>query len=528
MMSDDLSGGEAFDAIVVGSGAAGSAFAARLAKGGKKVLILEAGPERRREELVSSALWARRLKWNGAPVIEDGENPVGHAFNASFGVGGAAMHHYAVWPRLHEEDFEMSSRYGIGMDWPVSYDDLRPYYDIAQEEAGISGDATAESWRPAGAPYPMPAVPLFAQGRIIARGFERVGKTVAPLPLAVTSESYRGRPPCLWDGWCDAGCPIGALANPLTIYLPQALAHGAVLTTDTPVTRVLTNDAGDIVTGVVVRPNGGPEQVLRAEIVVLAAFAIQNPRLLLASANDSHPAGLGNRHGNVGRYVMSHSAALVYGMFDEETRYYEGAFGGQLLNQDCYPKTTHEDAGAFGSYQWMVANAVKPNDLLGVATTRADLFGAELDDFMQKATHGFASMTAVVEGLPVESNRVTLADERDEFGVPLARVTHSHHPKSTALWQAALADGKKIFNAAGAREVWTGPQGAMHIMGGTVMGNDAKSSVANEFGEVHDIANLYIAGPGLFPTSGGVNPTFTVNALAIRAADHVLADTSPL
>ena len=105
-----------YDAIVVGSGAAGSAMAARLSKGGKSVLILEAGPERTRDKLVSSQLWARRLKWNGAPVLEGGENPVGHAFNAGYGVGGAALHHYGVWPRLHEEDFEMSSRYGIGLD----------------------------------------------------------------------------------------------------------------------------------------------------------------------------------------------------------------------------------------------------------------------------------------------------------------------------------------------------------------------------------------------------------------------------
>ncbi len=511
-----------FDAIVIGSGAAGSAFAARLAKGGKKVLILEAGPERKKEQLVSSTLWARRLKWNGSPVLEGGANPVGHAFNASFGVGGAAMHHYAVWPRLHEEDFEMSSRYGVGMDWPIRYDDLRPFYDIAQLEAGISGDAVAEHWRPDGAPYPMPPVPLFAQGRIIARGFESLGKSVAPLPLAVTSETYHGRPACLWDGWCDAGCPIGALANPLTIYLPQAISHGAVLATDTPVTKILTNESGDLVLGVVVRPGGGPEQVLTADIIILAAFAVQNPRLLLASANASHPDGLGNRNGNVGKYIMSHSAALIYGLFDEETRYYEGAFGGQLVNQDCYPKMTHADESAFGSYQWMIANAVKPNDLLGVATTRADLFGPELQEFMQRAAHGFASMTAVVEGLPVATNKVTLSDKLDEFGVPLAHISHSHHEKSTALWKAALADGRKIFEAAGASEVWTGPQGAMHIMGGTIMGDDPRRSVTNGYGQVHDIQNLYIAGPGLFPTSGGVNPTFTVNALAIRSADHIL------
>ena len=156
---------EKVDVVVVGSGAAGSAMAAKLAAGGKQVVILEAGPDRGNDDLISSAIWARRLKWGGEAVIEEGENPVGHVFNAGYGVGGSAMHHYAVWPRFHEEDFDSASRYGEGIDWPIRYDDLRPYYDAVQEECGIAGDAEQEVWRPSGAPYPMPPVPLFAQGQ---------------------------------------------------------------------------------------------------------------------------------------------------------------------------------------------------------------------------------------------------------------------------------------------------------------------------------------------------------------------------
>src|SRR5581483_8350861 len=111
------------------------------------------------------------------------------------------------------------------------YTELAPYYDTVQADCGIAGDAKREIWRPPGAPYPLPPVPVFAQGRAIARGFERLGKHVAPLPLAVTSAPYKQRAACLWDGWCDAGCPIGALANPLTIHLPRARAAGAELIT---------------------------------------------------------------------------------------------------------------------------------------------------------------------------------------------------------------------------------------------------------------------------------------------------------
>jgi choline dehydrogenase-like flavoprotein len=513
---------DAVDVIVVGSGAAGSIMAAKLAEGGKRVLILEAGPARDAGNLISSTLYARRLKWTGPPVIEGGKNPVGFVFNAGFGVGGAAMHHYAVWPRLHAEDFDMRTRHGKGLDWPIRYEDLAPYYDQVQEEAGISGDAQQEKWRPPGAPYPMPPVAVFAQGTVIARGFERLGKSVAPLPLAVTSTAYKGRAACIWDGWCDAGCPIGALANPLTVYLPRAIAAGADLIADTPVTKVLTSEDGSKAIGVEVIAQDGSRRTVRAGLVVLATFAIENPRLLLASATEKHPQGLGNSGGMVGRYVMTHAAGLVFGLFDEDTRPYMGAFGGQLVNQDSYPKTTHAKSGAFGSYQWMIAQAVKPNDLLGISTTRPDLYGAKLHDFMQRAARGFAGMTAVCEDLPLAENRVTLADEKDARGAPLAKVVHDTHPESIALWQASLSEGKKVFEAAGAKEVWSGGAGTMHIMGGTVMGKSAKDSVTNSYGQLHDIPNLVLAGPGLFPTSGGVNPTYTVHALAARSAEFLL------
>jgi choline dehydrogenase-like flavoprotein len=185
---------------------------------------------------------------------------------------------------------------------------------------------------------------------------------------------------------------------------------------------------------------------------------------------------------------------------------------------------THARSGAFGSYQWIIALAVKPNDLIGVSTSRADLFGADLQAFMKRATRGFANMIAVCEDLPVAENRVTLSDRTDRYGVPQARVAHSAHPDSVALWHAAIEEGKAIIAAAGAPEVWSNPMASMHIMGGTIMGNTPADSVANSFGQLHDIPNLVVAGPGLFPTCGGVNPTFTVLAVTTRSAEHLLAN----
>ncbi|MEZ5501019.1 MAG: GMC family oxidoreductase [Steroidobacteraceae bacterium] len=515
---------EKVDAVIVGSGAAGSVMAARLATGGKQVIVLEAGPERRNADLVSSTLWARRLKWHGDPVTESGDHPVAYVLNSGYGTGGAALHHYAVWPRLHPDDFRLRSRFDAGNDWPITYDDLRPHYDAVQAEAGISGDAKLEKWRPPGDPYPLPPVPVHAQGEMIARGFSQLGMATAPLPLAVTSKPYRNRPACIWDGWCDAGCPIGALANPLTVYLPIALAQGAQLRHNATVTRILTDPKGKRAIGVEYVDAAGERHEQLADLVVVAAFAVQTPRLLLASTSDSHPQGLGNARDLVGRGIMTHAAGLVYGLFDEDSKCYMGAFGGQLLNQDGYDKKRHADKAALGSYQWMIAQAVKPNDLLGISTTRPDLTGRALDEFMHKAARGFASMTAVIEDIAQPGNRVSLGDARDSRGVPLARVHHDADPRSRKLWEAVLDEGKRVFEAAGAREVWTGPHGGMHIMGGTPMGHSPEMSVTNVYGQLHDMPNVVIAGPGLFPSSGGVNPTFTVHALASRSAAHILAN----
>lgn len=508
---------EKVDVVIVGSGASGSLIAARLSEAGKETLVLEAGPGRDMPDLVSSQLWARRLKWGGSPVIETGKQPIGYAFNAGWGIGGSAMHHYGVWPRLHPEDFNMKSLFGKGLDWPIDYEELRPHYDRVQKEVGLSGDAVAEVWRPDGEPYPMKPVPLFAQSRIIAKGFEAKDMTTAPLPLALNSEVYDGRAACIWDGWCDAGCPIGALANPLATYLPRAESAGATIKANATVTRIVSDQSGKRATGVEFAGLNGEKIVQPADIVVLAAFAVQSPRLLLIS-------GLANSSGLVGKYMMTHPAGLIYGMFDEETESHMGATGGQLLCQDGYAKDQHASKTAFGSYQWMIAQAVKPNDLLGFATTRGDLFGTKLHSFMKQAAHGFATMTAAVEDLALACNQLVLSDTADEHGVPLAKVTHSAHEHTIALWNHTLQEGQEIFRAAGAKTVWTGPMGAMHILGGTIMGDDPAQSVTNSYGQTHDIANLFVAGPGLFPASGGVNPTFTVNALASRASDYLLGE----
>jgi choline dehydrogenase-like flavoprotein len=509
------------DVVVVGSGAAGSVFAAKLAEAGKSVVVLERGHARKLTDLYSSQVWARRLKWAAPETIQGGPDSIWVNFNSGHGYGGAAMHHYAVWPRMHEEDFREHSLYGRSQDWPFEYSELRPFYDQVQREVGMSGDAVKEVWRPPGDPYPLPPVLITNHGRAIARGFEALGMRTAPLPMAVLSGPYNGRPGCLWDGWCDAGCPIGALANPLAVYIPRALKAGARLVPDAAVARVLTDSSGKRATGVEYYTPTGEKVVQPADLVVLCAFTIENSRILLNSANGAHPHGLANSSGRLGRYLMGHQVVMAYGMFKENTQNYLGTAGGQLLCQEAYGKRSNP-AGAFGSRQWEIGLMLKPNDILGIAMSNPSIFGADLHKFLQDGSQHMGAMVAECEDQPLLENRIELDSRKDKFGLPLARIVYRRSDDGRKLWDTAADEGVKVFKAAGAHDAWHGTPGAQHIMGGTIMGADRHSSVLNGVAQSHDVSNLFIGGPGVFPTSSCVNATFTAHAVAMKSAQFIV------
>lgn len=517
---------EKVDVVIVGAGASGSVYAAVMAKMGKKVVLLEAGPDWELTDLISSEIWGRRIKPAGAPILLEGKNPMTYAAQGGWGVGGAALHYYANFPRLLPTDFRMKSEHGRCHDWPIAYEDVAPFYEKVAGITGLSGDAKAEErWRPAGEAYPMPPMQTFRNGDIWLKGFEASGIPMVHAPVGINSVEYQGRPACVYDGWCHVGCPIGALANPQVTYLGDARKAGAEVRAMSTVTRVLTNPAGTRATGVEYYDHTHQKQIQEASVVVLAAWSAQNPRLLLNSATDKHAKGLGNASGLVGKFMMSHHVASTWGMFDEDVQNHMGTIAAQYMSYEHYPKTSHP--GTFGSSFIVAGFALKTTDL---ANSRADLFGPELADHMTRAARQLAGIKSFGEEQPRAENRVELTSEKDEFGMPMGKLTHSFDDDAVALWNANLEQGLKVAKAAGAKAAWSA-RGAIptsHLMGGTIMGTGAGNSVVDSYGQSHEVPNLWIAGPSIFPTAGASNPTFTIFALSQRGAERMASQWGTL
>ena len=511
---------EKVDVVIVGAGASGSVYANVLAKAGKKVILFDNGPDWQLNDLISSDIWGRRIKPAGPPVLLDGKNQFAYVNQAGWGVGGATLHYFANFPRYLPTDFKMKSEHNRGHDWPISYEDVAPFYDKVAADVGVSGDAKAEEkWRPAGKSYPMPPMKIFPAGEVWLKAAEANGIHFVPNAVGMNSTAFKGRDACIYDGWCHVGCPIGALANPVVTYLGDARKAGAQVRAHSTVTRVLTNAAGTRITGVEYYDAQKQKQVQEASVVILAAWSGQNPRILLNSATDKHPNGLANKNQLVGKFMMTHHVAGTWALFDEDITPHLGTIAAQFMSYDRYAKTSYPNA--FGSAFILAGAAMKTNDF---ASARPDLFGADLVVFMKRAARGLTRITFFGEGLPHMENRIELVSDKDEFGMPLAKLTHSFDDDAMALWNANFDQGVKVAKATNAKESWPGKGPVVptsHLHGGAIMGKDSSDSVTNSFGQTHEIPNLWMAGPCIFPTEGASNPTYTIFATALRGAEHL-------
>lgn len=399
------------------------------------------------------------------------------------------------------------------MDWPIGYADLRAHYARIERELGVAGECgpfAAEQYA-----LPMPAHRMNWHAQLLSRGARKIGAHPFAPPIAINSTEYDGRPACIYCGWCASGCPTGAKATAGQTYLARAERLGARVVSGAFVFRVNYDAAHGRATGVSYMNAAGHERELRARLVILAAHAVETPRLLLLSANATFPDGLANSSGKVGRGLMSHPTWQVFGTFTEPVNGFKGMQMGHVMVQD-YQKPDPRRGCARGFI--LLSYMMTPVTYANLSGT---FFGPEFKEFLDGYAHT-AAWWAHAEGLLDDANTVTLDSKaRDARGLPVARVTYEWTANDRALAGSARDRAVEMMEASGARKVRVGLNYGAHAMGGCRMGSDPRNSVVNSFGQTHDIRNLFIADTSVFVTSSGVNPTLTALAIASRGAEFI-------
>lgn len=514
-------GDECVDVVIVGAGAAGGVLAKELSEAGMKVVVLDAGPMRDpQHDFASDELSMKRLGWQDTRIT-DGTDPLqmGHN-NSGRGIGGGTVHFTGVFLRFQDSDFQARTIDGVGDDWPIGYDDLEPYYTKVEKEIAVSGPKTFP-WGRFRGPYPYPERdPLSPNAHTFIRGCEELGITWSVAPLAILSAPFEDRPPCINRGFCNQGCMPNSKFSTLIVHIPKAIRAGAEVLADCMVTRILMDKNGKA-SGVEFIHDGKTYKQ-KARIVIVSAYVVETPRLLLNSANGQFPDGLANRSGWVGKGFMTHSSHDVYARFPEEVRLYKGT-PVLATTQDFYTTRPGQD---FVRGYTLHAHGVRPVAFAqGIAKAEGGPYwGEKLRQTMLDYNY-YARITMVGEVLSHPDNQITLSDEKDEFGLPRAKVAFSYGENDRRLIRHAIATMGSILEAAGGKVEYVVPDTA-HLMGGCRMGTNPDSSVVNSFGRSHDIPNLFICDASIFVTSGAGNPTNTVMAIASRTADYIKEQAS--
>jgi choline dehydrogenase-like flavoprotein len=502
---------EEVDLVVVGCGAGGAVLTQRLARRGWKVVALDAGPWWEPDrDWVSDERGSNRLYWTEPRVI-GGSDPVAlGANNSGRGVGGSMVHFAGYAPRFHPSDFRTHSLDGVGVDWPIDYAQLKPYYEQIEGELPVAGDF----W-PWGDPhgYPQRPHPVGPNGLAFLDGARRAGIEVRVGPVAISNGRFGNRPHCIYRGFCLQGCKVNAKASPLVTHVPDALAHGAEIRPDSMVARIEVDDDRRLATGVTYF-HDGVERRQRARAVAVAGYSIESPRLLLNSASRSFPDGLGNDHDLVGRYVMVQGAPQTAGRYEAEIRSYK-APPPEVSSEQFYETDPTQPYRRGFSLQ-----CISPLPITFAEHVAAQgHWGAVLREYMRDYVH-WATFGALCEFLPLPENRVTLATEKDRHGLPVARFDYSQCDNDRQLVEAATKIMEEIHHGAGAEEAITIKRNA-HLVGGCRMGVSEQTGVVDADLRTFAVPNVFVTDGSVLPTQGSANPALTIMALAARAADRM-------
>ena len=506
---------EEIDYLVVGVGSAGGVLLQRLARAGYKVVGLEAGPFWDTErDWVSDEAGSHKLYWED-PRITGGSDPLAlGANNSGKGVGGGSVHWAAFTPRFHPSDFEVYTRDGVGADWPLSYWNLLPYYEQLELEMPVAGPAYYPWGHPHG--YPYGPHPMGGVGNALIKGCSALNVPVSiGGPVAILSGSRRDRPHCIYRGFCIQGCKVGAKASTLITHVPDALQHGAEIRDRSMAARIELGKQGRV-TGVHYHDADGQLHFQRAKAVIVSGYAIETPRLLLNSACPGFEHGLANSSDTVGRYLMAQAGNVILGRFEEPVRMYK-APPAHALTEEFYETDPRRDFARGFAIQTVGPLPLAFGKQM-VAAKNAWGWGLrrEMMDYNHWAAFGFLG-----EILPWQGNRVTLAEEKDQFGLPVAHVSFNLQENDKRLIKFGKEKTMEVMSAAGASEVVQEARYA-HLVGACRMGSDPRTSVVDKFGRSHDIPNLFVCDGSVMPTQGSANPGLTIQALAARTADYMI------
>lgn len=522
---------EPVDVLIIGAGASGAALAWSLSETNMKIVCLEQGGWMKQEEYPSNKPdWERYRfgSFSADPNVRQlpHDYPINNAgspikplnFNA---VGGSTIVYSAHFPRFHPSDFRVKTLDGVAEDWPIDYWTLEPFFAKNDEIMGVSGLEGNPSYPPK--KVPLPPLPIGKIGHTLAKGFNKLGWHWWPADAAIASQDYEGRVKCVNAGPCDLGCAQGAKGTPDVTYWPLAIRRRVELRTHCRVAEITVNDAG-MADGVVYFDADGNLQRQKAHVVVLACNGIGTPRLLLNSKSKLFPDGLANSSGLVGKNLMFHPFSVVAGGFGEQMDNWKGPMGVCITSQEFYE--TDASRGYVRGCTFECVRGVGPMTVaVGPLGSEGVPPGAMRPMMLETLFGTTAAIGIISEDLPEEHNTVTLdPDLKDSNGIPAPKVTYTMSENTQKLLRFSEARAEEVLQAAGAQWTQRGgvpPETGWHLMGTARMGNDPQTSVVNSWGRAHDVKNLFIVDGSIFVTCAAVNPTSTIQALALYIGDQI-------
>jgi choline dehydrogenase-like flavoprotein len=520
-------------------------MARELARAGFSVVIMEQGPYLTRadfhhddfEVLVIGKYTGTMDEWPHSHRLKpnDVAAPREYLVYAKL-VGGSSVHFAANYWRFREIDFVEKTRKGALAgtsfdDWPITYAELEPYYTRAEWEVGVSGQAGVNpNDAPRSRPYPMPPLPITGPGALMEVGAKKLGWLAQPAPMAILSRPYRGRSACMNCGFCwGFGCEWGAKSSTLFSMIPAAVATGRCeVRPNSRVHRIETDERGRAI-GVAYFDSRKRERLQRAKAVVLSANGAESARLLLLSTSSRFPQGLANSSGLVGKNLMFNGGSLAGARYEHVVNAYKGAPVSRIVLEDYeLPESLGiaggggmDMRGGSGPYLWLWGGAPPDTPRWGMGLKRV------IRDYYQTSLSALTHTSS----LPVEANAIDLDPTlKDAWGVPAMRVTYKEHENDIRLMTYMQDRSVQLLEASGAKETWRvpvseDPGAGFHLLGTCRMGNDPSRSVVNKFHRAHDVPNLFVVDGSSFVTGGRGQPTLTIQALAFRAAEHLIAAT---